>query len=199
MKLESKLNNLIKEGNPKSLTHQGKKVYLSQKKLRELKQEQEKHEGGILPLVTLLPLIFGSIAAAGSAASGIATAVTAAKKSKIDELSLQEEKRHNTEIEKAVKGEGIINDFVSRTELAEEGKNSLCALLKLLSCLFDIQKDGDGIFLNSYTGGALYLSPWKGSGIKEFISNTDGLDEADKKILYNIFKNLSHCISIGKK
>jgi hypothetical protein len=39
------------------------------------------HKGGILPLLALLPLIFGGVAAAGAATGGIATAVTRAKNS----------------------------------------------------------------------------------------------------------------------
>ena len=39
------------------------------------------HKGGFLPLLALLPLIFGGLAAAGSVAGGVASAVTKAKDS----------------------------------------------------------------------------------------------------------------------
>ena len=83
--IEKKIRNIIDSGKGKSLTHEGKKVYFSKKKIDEIKL-RESHQGGVLPLLSLLPLIFGGLTAAGSTAAGIATAVKSAKEAKyIDE------------------------------------------------------------------------------------------------------------------
>ena len=81
-KLETRLRNIIDNNTPKSITHNGKKVYISKDKIQEIKKlEKEKKEGGILPLVALLPLIFGGLTAAGATAGGVATVVQKAKES----------------------------------------------------------------------------------------------------------------------
>ncbi|ESO90370.1 hypothetical protein LOTGIDRAFT_164297 [Lottia gigantea] len=69
-------------------------------------------EGGFLPL--LLPLIFGGIAAAGSATGGISAAVKAANAKKAADAKAADKRRHNLAIEKqaqkaatAKKGSGV--------------------------------------------------------------------------------------------
>ena len=64
-KYEAKLRKIIDEGNPKHVTHNGKKIYISKKKINEIREKEK--EGGILPF--LIPL-FAGIGAAGAIAGG---------------------------------------------------------------------------------------------------------------------------------
>ena len=81
-KLETKIRNIIDNNTPKSITYEGKKVYISKDKIQEIKKlENENKEGEILPLAALLPLIFGGLTAAGATAGGVATDVQKAKES----------------------------------------------------------------------------------------------------------------------
>ena len=68
-----KLENIVRAGKPKMIRHEGKTYYISKKKIKECEKE-----GGILPLLTLIPLIAGGVSAAGGvagAAAGVAKAV----------------------------------------------------------------------------------------------------------------------------
>jgi len=80
------------------------------------KGESVEIEGGILPLLTLLPLIFGGIAAAGTAAGAVAGPVLAAKKN-------EEEARHNEEMERIARGASI--KVLEETKPEKERINSL--------------------------------------------------------------------------
>src|SRR5271163_4391808 len=60
--------NKIKEGSPDV------NIHLSTKKLEHMKND---HEGGFLPLLSLLPMILGGVTAAGGVAGGIAAGVSA--------------------------------------------------------------------------------------------------------------------------
>ena len=75
--------------------------------------------GGILPLLTLIPLIAGAVGAAGGLTGGITSAVSAAK-------SNAEQRRHNETIENQFKsgtgdegqtGGGVVSDFVGKASL----------------------------------------------------------------------------------
>ena len=74
-KLEAKIQKIIADGKPGSITYEGKKTYISKNKIKEIRDK----EGGLLPLAALLPLIFGGIGAAGAVAGGVATAVKSVK------------------------------------------------------------------------------------------------------------------------
>ena len=64
--------------------------------------------GGFLPLLALLPLLFGGLAAAGGISGGIASAVSAASNSKASAAAQIEAERHNREIEAQLKsGSGV--------------------------------------------------------------------------------------------
>ena len=79
--LHQKLENIVREGKPKTIRHEGKTYYISKKKIRECEKE-----GGILPLLTLIPLISGGVSAAGGvagAAAGIAKAVNDKKAAEV--------------------------------------------------------------------------------------------------------------------
>src|SRR5271163_4728326 len=74
--------------------------------------------GGLLPLLALLPLIFGGLGAAGGVAGGVASAVSAANNAKAVAAAQAETERHNREVEIQLKtGSGIVSDFVGKTPL----------------------------------------------------------------------------------
>ena len=71
--------------------------------------------GGLLPLLILLPLIFGGLGAAGAVGGGISSAVSSAKKASNSAAQLVETERHNHEIESQLKnGSGIISDGAAK-------------------------------------------------------------------------------------
>ena len=64
--------------------------------------------GGFIPLLALLPAIFGGLGAAGGLAGGIASAVSAAKNTQAAAAAQAETARHNREVEAQLKaGSGI--------------------------------------------------------------------------------------------
>ena len=83
--------------------------------------------GGFLPLLALLPLLFGGIAAAGGLSGGIAGLVSAASNSKAAAAAQTEAERHNREIEAQLKsgsgtracksGSGVISDKIQNIPL----------------------------------------------------------------------------------
>ena len=78
-----------------------------------------KKSGGILPLLALLPLIFGGLGAAVEVAGGIASAVSSAKNAISAAAQIAEMEGHNREIESQLKsgasvGKGIISDAASK-------------------------------------------------------------------------------------
>jgi hypothetical protein len=131
-------HNVINE-KPGHISYNGVRHYLSKKEIQKLKPtftsletllenvrhkihvvKQDRKEGGLLPLLALLPLIFGGVAAAGAVTGGVATAVAKSKEN-------QEQVRHNAEMEriakeKAAKGSGFCEDNDSENDEIEEIK-----------------------------------------------------------------------------
>src|SRR5271157_5986791 len=74
--------------------------------------------GGFLPLLALLPLIFGGIGAAGAAANVITNAVSAAKKTQAATAAQAETERHNREVEAQLKaGSGIVSNVIGNVPI----------------------------------------------------------------------------------
>ena len=144
--IESKLRNIVDKNTPKFITIDKQKYYISKAKINKIRSEEEKN-GGILPL---LPLIIGGIAAAGSVAGGTAGIVQAVNKNKTERAALEEQKRHNKELEKAARGEGVVDNFITKLKLADEGKRVLKNVLTNINDLIQIKetKDGSGIYLS---------------------------------------------------
>lgn len=163
--IATKLENIVREGKPKSITIQGKKYYISKAKIEWLKKEggfQSEKEGGFLPLI---PLILGGIAAAGSIAGGAAGIAKAVQDKNANSAALSEQQRHNAEMEKAAKaiGKGLspddlrdgIKGFVARINgLKKEDRKIIKKTLLSLAHVIDIQKIGEG-----HLGEGLFLSP----------------------------------------
>ena len=127
--------------------------------------ENKMKTGGFLPLLALLPLIFGGLGAAGGIAGGVASAVSSANNIKAQNKAQEENERHNREIEFQLKqGNGVISDNVKKIPVVG---NWLTPLLKKVGlginecdrvingkcvCL------GKGLFIES-SGGGLYIGP----------------------------------------
>jgi hypothetical protein len=88
------------------------------------KQLKKTVSGGVLPLLALLPLIFGGLGAAGGVAGGVASAVQAANAKKAEEARQRELERHNKEIEAQVQGTGLVTVSPSKGKGKSKGKAS---------------------------------------------------------------------------
>jgi hypothetical protein len=166
--LEEKLNRYIKEGKPRLVTYNGKSKHLSNKKLKDLRIKQLEHEGGILPLLALLPAIFGGIAAAGGVAGGAAGIAKAVNDKKAKDAELKEQKHFNQEklkIMNKAAGEGILQEVGKSPEvikqfsktLIKEARKPIKKILNTLTESFEISKQGDGLYLSPKKGSGLYL------------------------------------------
>lgn len=153
-KFEAKIRKIVEDNVPKSIKHAGKTHYISRKKIDQVR-DLERKEGGLLPLATLLPILFSGLGAAGGVASGVANAVKSVKE-------VSEQERHNKEMEKLAKeskpstsGKGltdIIKDFSKKTGLEKESRKLLKQVLNNLADAIDIKetKDGSGLYLSPY-------------------------------------------------
>ena len=155
-KLNEKLNEIVESGEPKSIMYDNKKYYMSKKKIKEIREliqendsntKEGSHSGGILPLVALLPLIFGGITAASAATAGIASAV---KDSKIAALASS---KTGGDLNKVEQGQGsgmylnphegkALNDFFKSKGLS-------------------VKKNGVSVFKGS---SGIYLKPFNSTG-----------------------------------
>ena len=147
---------------------------LSAVQLREMEKS-----GGFLPLLALLPLIFGGIGAASGIAGGVASAVSSAKNVRTAAAALEEQIRHNKQVEEELKaGSGIISDRIENVPFIKKIVPYLRKIgLGVSTCkkIMDgetactksglyIKQIGSGIFLgpSENFGGGLYLSPFLG-------------------------------------
>ena len=87
--------------NKRKQIHKGINLKLSAAQLKKMSKI-----GGILPLLALLPLIFGGIGAAGAAAGGAAAIAKAVNDGKVAAEAQKESERHNREVEKQL-GSGL--------------------------------------------------------------------------------------------
>src|SRR6266853_598230 len=78
-------------------------LYLSKKKLQHIRDNRE---GGFLPLLSLLPMILGGIRAARAVAGGAAGIAKAVNDKKLNDATLEEQKRHNQSVESEL-GSGL--------------------------------------------------------------------------------------------
>src|SRR5881628_941905 len=95
----------------------GLHLTLSVAQLKHCKNLGEK-EGGFLPLLALLPLIFGGLGAAGGIAGGVLSAVSAAKNARATAEQLAEQIRHNktveSELSKPTTGSGMLSNLAGK-------------------------------------------------------------------------------------
>ena len=145
-------------------------------KLSAAQLEHLEKTGGLIPLLALLPLIFGGLGAAGGVAGGVASAVSAANNAKAAAAAQAETERHNREVEAQLKtGTGIVSDLVGRTPLI--GSFLKPVLQKIGLGIKDynkimkggcvcLKKFGKGLYMRPY-GGGLFIGPQpvQGSGL----------------------------------
>lgn len=147
--LIDKLENIVREGKPKTIKVDGKSVYISKKKIEECKKE-----GGFLPLLTLIPLIAGGVSATAAVAGGTAGIVKAVNEKRASDAEFAEQKRHNQEVEKALKSGGNIKEhiknFVHATGLDDEAKKVMKKFFKNISDYIEVRAEGGGLYLNPY-------------------------------------------------
>ena len=174
--LRAKLEDIFRKDKPKSIKVDGKQYYISRKRLNQCRKE-----GGILPLLTLIPLIAGGVGAAGAVAGGAAGIAKAVHDKNAQDAELAEERRHNREMEKAVGrgyyddegkyipnpylGKGIkehVKNFLEATDFKDDAKKAVKKFFKNMSDTIQITptKEGNGLILNP-VGNGLVLNPWK--------------------------------------
>src|SRR5271156_6120899 len=81
-------------------------------KIQEKKIQEKVKVVGLLPLLALIPLIASVAGGLGGVTAGISTAVAKSNENK-------EQIRHNSEMEKIAKGEGLLKDDESDDEIEE--------------------------------------------------------------------------------
>ena len=153
--LETKLNKIINEGKPKSITINGQKIYLSKKKIDDVKKLEK--EGGIFPLIPIL----AAIGAAGSVAGGSAAIANAVNSKNSADAKLEQQKAHDEEVEKLLRGNGLylpeyqkgngfsegIKAFADKSGLKDEYSKLLRTALKPLSEKLNVIVKGNGLIL----------------------------------------------------
>lgn len=160
--METKLRHIIHSGKPASITHQGIKTYISKTKIEEIKAKEK--EGGVLPLLALLPLIFGGLGAAGAVAGGVATAVKSAKEAQLADAQRKALENSgsgmmlspyngNGLMLNPYQGKGIadfLKGLLKQSGIEDEGKKAIKNILKNLSEGVHVRAEGDGLFLAPY-------------------------------------------------
>ena len=121
--------------------------------------------GGFIPLLALLPAIFGGLGAAGGLAGGIASAVSSSRNAKAAVSAQAETGRHNREVEAQLKaGTGVVSEFVGKVPVI--GSFLKPFLEKIGLGISDSNKVmnggciclGKGLYLRPY-GAGLYIVP----------------------------------------
>ena len=126
---------------------------------------QLQKSGGILPLLTLIPIIASALGAVGGIAGGVSGAVTAANNAKAITAAQVETERHNLAIEKQLKeGSGVVSDYVEKVPIIGHYLKPLLQKLGLGLGEFSkvinggCVKCGKGLFMKQY-GEGLYIGP----------------------------------------
>src|SRR5882757_4184271 len=167
---QTQINRLNKATSGVDLTLSIAQVKPIYKLFHDIQKENDGKTGGFLPLLALLPLIFGGIGAAGGIAGGVANAVSAARNARSADANLAETQRHNREVELQLKsGTGVLSNLASKIPVF--GATLKYALEKRGLGLNDCNKVasgecvclGKGLYLK-HIGGGLFLGP-EGSGL----------------------------------
>ena len=134
--LHQKLENIVSAGKPKTIKINGKNIYISKKKIIECEKE-----GGILPLLTLIPLIAGGVSAAGGVAGAAAGIAKAVNDKKAADEELAEQRQHNLEMDKKIGGnlKEHIKNFVQATQMENEAKEVVEEFLENISDVIEVK------------------------------------------------------------
>ena len=127
--------------------------------------------GGFLPLLALLPLLFGGLGAAGGVAGGAAAIANSVKTARAQNAAQAETERHNRAVEAELKaGSGILSNVASKIPVFGETIKYYLQKLGLgISDCNRIEKGeclrlGKGLYLGT-VGSGLFLGPKSGSGL----------------------------------
>ena len=145
----------------------GLNLKLSYAQIKHVKKmiSQLQKSGGIIPLLTLIPIIASALGAAGGVAGGVASAVSAANSAKASAKAQTELERHNREVEKELKaGSGVVSEYIGKVPVV--GRHLKPILEKLGLGVSDYNKlinagcikYGNGLYLKPF-GQGLYLGP----------------------------------------
>ena len=131
----------------------------------EYEKEELQKEGGVLPLLTLIPIIASALGGFGGLSAGVASAVSAVKNASAAAAAQYELERHNREVEAQLKsGTGVISEYFGKVPVI--GNYLKPVLQKLGLGIKDCNKVmkgscvkcGEGLYLRPY-GEGLYIGP----------------------------------------
>ena len=144
--LEAKLNRYIQEGKPRFITIDKKKIYLSREKIKQCQDQQKEHEGGLIPLLALLPIIGKVAAVAAGVGTAAATTAGVINKAKHNKVMEEIERQKLEEMKKA--GSGVLVDAASKVEqIPSQAVKWILNNFKIKK-----EKEGNGIILRPYEG-----------------------------------------------
>jgi hypothetical protein len=142
----------------------GLNLTLSYAQIKNINKELQK-QGGVIPLLALIPIIASALGAAGGVAGGVASAVSASNNAKAASAAQAELERHNREVEGQLKsGNGIVSDYVGKVPVIGNVLKPILQKLGLgVGAYNKIKKGGcvcvgGGLFLKPY-GAGLYIGP----------------------------------------
>jgi hypothetical protein len=157
---KTQINRISKSKNGLNLTLSYAQIRHVNRWISELQKR-----GGILPLLTLIPIIASALAGAGALTGGVSGVISAANNAKAASAAQSELERHNREVEAQLKsGAGVISEYVGKVPVLG---NYLKPILKKLGLgLNDCRKVmngscvkcGEGLYLRPY-GEGLYIGP----------------------------------------
>jgi hypothetical protein len=157
---KTQINRISKSKNGLNLTLSYAQIRHVNRWISELQKR-----GGILPLLTLIPIIASALAGAGALTGGVSGVISAANNAKAASAAQSELERHNREVEAQLKsGTGVISEYIGKVPVIG---NYLKPILKKLGLgLNDCRKVmngscvkcGEGLYLRPY-GEGLYIGP----------------------------------------
>jgi hypothetical protein len=166
--LEKEIKEIIESNIPRAVTipmpgtGDNKRVYISKKVIKCIKEKE--HEGGILPLAALIPLIMSVVGGAAGAAGGVAGVVQSAKESK-----------------KADAQKKLAEEELRRLKEEKKSPGTVVPVVPV------IQKEPEK------AAAGLFLDPYQGRGISDYLRNilkTSEIKNPEKKELKKLLKNL---------
>jgi hypothetical protein len=164
---QSQINRIDKARNAST----GLNLKLAYAQIKHVKKmiSQLKKTGGIIPLLTLIPIIASALGAAGGVAGGISSVVSAANNVKAISAAQAETERHNREVEHQMKqqlkaGEGVVSEYAGKVPVIGDFLKPLLRKLGLGVSDYNkivnggCVKCGKGLYLKPY-GAGLYIGP----------------------------------------
>ena len=172
-KTEKKLKEIVESGKGNSITFEGKKIYINKKIIGELKRLDEK-EGGVIPLLALLPAIIAGLSGVAGIAGGVASTVKTAKEAQVAQA---QKELLEAQKQKIIAGKGVEIENIQGEGIQDEGIQN-----GIIDIIPDSKVKGEGIFLNPYEGKGL------GDILRSILKKDE--DRKNKKPLKKIFKKL---------